>query len=106
MVSLIKYGGHQNKNDMNFVGKSTDTKPIKTFDRMPISNGSTFYEMDTETEYMYDEELHKWTYKNSGGASALVADDTVASLVDANMLAAVSNNGELLTDEDGKIILM
>lgn len=32
MVSLIKYGGHQNKNDMNFVGKSTDTKPIKTFD--------------------------------------------------------------------------
>ena len=57
MVSLIKYGGHQNKNDMNFVGKSTDTKPIKTFDGMPISNGSTFYEMDTETEYMYDEEL-------------------------------------------------
>lgn len=52
MVSLIKYGGHQNKNDMNFVGKSTDTKPIKTFDGMPISNGSTFYEMDTETEYM------------------------------------------------------
>lgn len=45
MVSLIKYGGHQNKNDMNFVGKSTDTKPIKTFDGMPISNGSAFYEM-------------------------------------------------------------
>lgn len=106
MVSLIKYGGHQNKNDMSFVGKSTDIKPIKTFDGMPISNGSTFYEMDTETEYMYDEELHEWTYKNSGGASTLVADDTVVSLMDANMLAAVSNNGELLTDEDGKIILM
>lgn len=60
MVSLIKYGGQQNKNDMSFVGKSTDEKPIKIFNGMLIPNGSTFYEMDSKTGYMYDEETHEW----------------------------------------------
>lgn len=60
MVTLLKYGGQQNKNDMCFVGKSTDEKPVEVFDGLVIPNGSTFYEMDSRVGYMYSEEDHGW----------------------------------------------
>lgn len=36
-------------------GKSTDEKPIKN-----MTNGSSFYEMDTKKVFMFDEEGQKW----------------------------------------------
>lgn len=38
-----------------FYGKSTDVKPTEK-----VLNGSTFYEMDTKTVYMFDEEDGVW----------------------------------------------
>lgn len=38
-----------------FYGLSTDIKPVEK-----IFNGSTFYEIDTKTLYMFDEENHVW----------------------------------------------
>lgn len=38
----------------DFVGLSTDTKPTD------VENASTFYEMDTKTVFLYDEENEQW----------------------------------------------
>ncbi len=46
--------------ELGFKGKSTDTKPVDTYNGQPIPNGSTFYEMDTKNVYMYDEENSTW----------------------------------------------
>lgn len=60
MLTLNKYSDHPNTSYMEINGKSTDEKPIKTFQGRLIGNGSTLFEMDTCTTYMYDEESHKW----------------------------------------------
>lgn len=43
-----------------FKGKSTDTKPTVSFDSLKITNGSTFFEMDTQDVYFYDESTESW----------------------------------------------
>lgn len=43
-----------------FKGLSTDTKPTITFDSLKITNGSTFFEMDTQDVYFYDESTGSW----------------------------------------------
>lgn len=45
---------------LEFIGKSTDEKPIGIFEGVKIPNGSVFYEMDTKTFYMFDEEGQTW----------------------------------------------
>lgn len=44
----------------SFQGLSTDTKPTETYGEEKIRNGSTFYEIDTATLFMYDEENDQW----------------------------------------------
>lgn len=39
----------------DLVGKSTDTKPIQN-----MSNGSTFYELDSSNLYVFDGETGNW----------------------------------------------
>lgn len=45
---------------MALAGKSTDEKPIGTFNGLPIPNASTFYDIDKSAVYMYDEENAQW----------------------------------------------
>lgn len=45
---------------MALAGKSTDAKPIETYNGIPIPNASTFYEIDKGAVYMYDEESAQW----------------------------------------------
>lgn len=45
---------------MSLVGLSSDTKPTVTYKGTAITNGSTFFEMDTSTAYMYDEDGETW----------------------------------------------
>lgn len=47
-------------NELSFKGLSTDTKPTGTFEGSKITNGSTFFEMDTQEVYFYDEHASKW----------------------------------------------
>lgn len=45
---------------LRLYGLSTDTKPVESTDRMPLVNGSTFYEIDTKFLYMWDQENSTW----------------------------------------------
>lgn len=60
MITLEKYNGEVKYTKLELNGISTDEKPIGTFEGYPLSNGSTFYEMDTKKPYIYDEENEKW----------------------------------------------
>ena len=42
--------------DNNYMGLSTDEKPTGA----QVTNGACFYEMDTQTAYMYDAENQTW----------------------------------------------
>lgn len=60
MVSVIntKYvNGH--KKIVEIVGLSADSKPVNPWQEK-ISNGSTYFEMDTKKAYMFDESGNKW----------------------------------------------
>lgn len=47
-------------NELPFKGKSTDTKPKVTWKGQKITNGSTFFEMDTQEVFFYDEDQEDW----------------------------------------------
>ena len=46
--------------ELSFKGLSTDTKPTVTYDDLKITNGSSFFEMDTQEVYFYDEATESW----------------------------------------------
>ena len=62
MITIIDVNRFNNTIEM--YGLSTDTKPIDKFEfqgtNYPITNGSTIYEMDTKSVFMYDEENKQW----------------------------------------------
>lgn len=60
MVSINDITNKSGKTILNFVGLSSDEKPIKTFDYEVIRNGSVFLEIDTSEVFMYDEENNEW----------------------------------------------
>ena len=60
MTTLTQYGNTISKNVLAIDGLSTDTKPTVTIENAPIHNGSTFYEMDTQKCYKFDEENEVW----------------------------------------------
>lgn len=47
-------------NELSFKGLSTDTKPTETWKSQKITNGSTFFEMDTQEVFFYDEDQDDW----------------------------------------------
>lgn len=55
-VSKIGLGSYK----FSFKGKSTDTKPTGSYFGMPIANTSTFFEMDTQQVFFYDEDTNDW----------------------------------------------
>ncbi len=46
--------------ELSFKGLSTDTKPTVKFNDLKITNGSTFFEMDTQDVYFYDGSSNSW----------------------------------------------
>lgn len=56
MVTIDKIGGAQNTKSIEMKGLSIDEKPINE----DIVNGSTFYEMDTQELFMFDEQNQQW----------------------------------------------
>lgn len=60
MVTLTNWFGKPNSNISEFVGLSTDSKPIDTYNDLAVTNGSTFFCMDNGDMYMYDEENKTW----------------------------------------------
>lgn len=50
-----------NKAMMTLYGPSTEDKPVGTFDRVEIANGSAFLEIDTQNVLFYNEESQSWT---------------------------------------------
>ena len=59
MVTLIKRGETTVSPILELCGLSTDTKPTE-YNGDKVSNGSTFYEMDTKNVYIYDAENSSW----------------------------------------------
>lgn len=53
MITTYENYGMQKKH-YDLYGLSTDTKPTD------VTNASTFYEMDTQKLFMFDEQNHKW----------------------------------------------
>lgn len=60
MVTLSK---DDTTNELSFKGLSTDTKPTVNYNSLKITNGSTFFQMDTQEVYFYDEATESWLAK-------------------------------------------
>lgn len=60
MQTIYQIKDKVNDKTIQIRGLSTDTKPIRFFNDTPILNGSEYYEMDTKSVSMYDEEHHVW----------------------------------------------
>ena len=56
MVTVNKIGGQTVTRTAEFIGLSTDAKPIST----EIKNGSSFFEFDTGDVYFYKAETQTW----------------------------------------------
>ena len=67
MVSLDTYGNRPNIALCSFSCLSTDTKPTVSYNGTPIANGSTLHEIDTNKNYIYNQETDAWVLSNSGG---------------------------------------
>ena len=57
MVTLSK---DDTTHELSFKGLSTDTKPTVNYNSLKITNGSTFFQMDTQEVYFYDEATESW----------------------------------------------
>lgn len=62
MVTIIDV--NKFNNTLTMYGLSSDTKPVDKFEfyekNYHITNGSTFYEMDTKTAFLFDEANKVW----------------------------------------------
>jgi hypothetical protein len=59
MVTQRGISKTNNDYEFDFMGLSTDTKPLIA-DCPEMKNGSSFFEMDTKTIYFYDAENDAW----------------------------------------------
>ena len=57
---MITFAKSDTTKEISFKGLSTDTKPTVSFEGMPIVNGSSFFEMDTQDVYFYDGTSDDW----------------------------------------------
>lgn len=81
MVTLLKMPRRWEDGSYNFGfgGKSTDTKPTKTWDDNVIGNGSSFFEIDTLALYFYDKDTDTWIKaKVEAGGHAITSDNITA----------------------------
>lgn len=80
-TTMSKYGASINRPLSEIVGLSTDVKPTDKVEGIPIQNGSTFFEMDTNKKYRFDIESRQWNLVDggSGGGSATLIDKTITA---------------------------
>ena len=57
---MITVNKTDTSDELSFKGLSTDTKPVNTFNGLQITNGSSFFEMDTQDVYFYDGAANEW----------------------------------------------
>lgn len=57
MITLTK---DDTSYELSFKGLSTDEKPTGKYDDIEITNGSSFFEMDTQSVYFYDYATQSW----------------------------------------------
>lgn len=61
---MITYSFDEEVGRYSFYGKTKDTKPIEVVKRngqtVGVTNGSTFFDIDTSTLYIFDAELKQW----------------------------------------------
>ena len=60
MITAARSIGLNEDNTVSFKGLSTDVKPIDKWNGISIENGSSFFEMDTQKIYFYDESSESW----------------------------------------------
>lgn len=60
MISYAVRAQLKDTAEFSFKGLSTDSKPTGKYDGMTIGNGSTFFEMNTQTVYFYDGGTSSW----------------------------------------------
>ena len=85
---MITLGNINNFNrTLSFFGLSSDTKPTGTFvqdevSRYSVTNGSTFVEIDTGDEYMFNDANDTWVKIEGGGASTEEITEIVTQQVE------------------------
>lgn len=59
---MISYLDSMIKGDgvLSLCGLSTDQKPTDTYDGQDVGNGSSFFEIDTQTVKFYDKSSETW----------------------------------------------
>lgn len=60
LMPTVSNGAVENRSIISFVGLSSETKPTDAHEGIAIASGSTFFEMDTSTAYMYDAGGQRW----------------------------------------------
>ena len=60
----------------SYVGLSSDAKP------QDVNNGSRFLELDTQLEYVYDNESRSWKPKNSPAVESLTGRLNVVDVLE------------------------
>lgn len=55
MYTLVRFGGKSTQSNSEFYGLSTDEKPTAN-----VPNASIFYEMDSKSLFLFDEENQVW----------------------------------------------
>ena len=80
---------YYNEKTYKIYGSSTDKKPILDAD----SNGSSFWETDTGTSYIYDAVGKIWNKVSSSGGSAAVIEE-IDTATEMNATMAAENEGK------------
>lgn len=80
---------YYNEKTYKIYGSSTDEKPILDTD----SNGSSFWETDTGTSYIYDAVGKIWNKVSSSGGSATVIEE-IDTATEMNATMAAENEGK------------
>lgn len=82
MGSKVVNGKRMSRARVTLNGLSTDTKPTLTYGGVVIGNGSTYKEIDTGTEYAYDEVGMTWHIISSGASAQQEVERSLGAIAD------------------------
>ena len=85
MLKLIRYKQYgANTNVLYITGLAADIKPIDKCEGRPITQGSTFYCIDSHDWYVFDEQNKEWVYspQSSGGGDEPIESITFEEIDD------------------------
>lgn len=91
--------GDTNRPIRSFMGLSSDKKPIEWYG-VRVPQGSTFYEIDTTTVYIFDLSTLSWIKQLSGGSSGGGSGEAG---VGVQSVEVNNNNHLIITYTDGSV---